>query len=303
MKNKLIKTISASVLAIALSTSMFSTITYASEKERVTLGVNLNDYQKSQMLNEFGVSKDKVTVDTINNEDIISQLGLDPNDEANKKGGCYSSSYVKLTESGGVSVQANNLTEVTSLMLSNALITCGITNAQIKASSPFPVTGTSALAGILKGFEAANGQEISLKNKKAAQEEVETTSSLGDTIGHDEAAKVVSDIKNDVIKKAPKSTEEVNKLVNKALSDYTVKIPDEEKQKIVNLMVNINNLNINYDKVKDNLNNVGNEISKVLKDSGKKIQDSGIFHSIMKAIANFFGDLFSWIGNKLKSIF
>ncbi|WP_322413739.1 DUF1002 domain-containing protein, partial [Clostridium perfringens] len=55
-----------------------------------------------------------------------------------------------MTNNGGIHVKSNNLTEVTSLMLSIALVTSGVTNAEIIASSSFPVTGTSALSGILK---------------------------------------------------------------------------------------------------------------------------------------------------------
>ncbi|MDU3352195.1 MAG: DUF1002 domain-containing protein, partial [Clostridium sp.] len=196
---------------------------------------------------------------------------------------------------GGIQVTAKNLTEVTPLMLSNALVTSGVTNAEVKASSPFHVTGTSALSGILKGFESAKGEELSLKNKKTAQEEIETTSDLGEEIGYDEAAKVINDVKTKVIKEAPKNSEEISKIVENVTNNYTVEISDEQKEQIKALMVNINDLDIDYDNVKETLKNISNQISEALKNSGKDIQDSGFLQGLFDAIGNFFSQFFDWI--------
>lgn len=281
-------------LACTVSLSLFSFNVQADNKDRITFGVDLTDSEETQLLNEFGVSENDVTIDRITNDDIIKQLGLDPNDKSNYEGGCYSSSYVKLTNKGGIQVQSNNLTEVTSLMLSNALLTSGVTNAEIKASSPFPVTGTSALSGILKGFEGARGQELSLKNKKTAQEEIETTSELGENIGYDEAAKVINDIKTKVIKEAPKNEEEISKIVEDVTKDYTIEISDGQKEQIKALMSRINDLDIDYDVVKDSLKNIGNKITEALKVSGKDIQDSGFFKELLNGISKFFSEIINW---------
>ncbi|MCR1949801.1 MULTISPECIES: DUF1002 domain-containing protein [unclassified Clostridium] len=291
MKKNILKLITACTVAF----SLFSFTVQAQNNERVTFGIDLTDAQESEMLKEFGVKENEVSIDRITNEDIIKQLGLDPNDQSNYQGGCYSSSYVKLTNNGGIHVTAKNLTEVTPLMLSNALVTSGVTNAEVKASSPFHVTGTSALSGILKGFEAVKGEELSLKNKKTAQEEIETTSDLGEEIGYDEAAKVINDVKTKVIKESPKNSEEISKIVETVTNNYTVEISDEQKEQIKALMANINDLDIDYDNVKDTLKNIGNQISEALKNSGKDIQDSGFFQRLFDAIGNFFSKFLDWI--------
>lgn len=281
--------------ACVLSLSIFNINVQAQNKERVTFGIDLTDAQEQEMLKEFGVSESQVTIDRITNEDIIEQLGLDPNDPSNYQGGCYSSSYVKLTDRGGIQVKAKNLTEVTSLMLSNALVTSGVTNAEIIASSPFPVTGTSALSGILKGFEGAKGEELSLENKKTAQEEIEVTSDLGEEIGYDEAAKVINDIKTKIIKEAPKNSEEISEIINDVTKDYTIELSEEQKEQIKALMSKINDLDIDYDKVKDTLTNISNQIAEVLKKSGKEIQDSGFLQNILSTLSNFFSSIFNFL--------
>lgn len=287
---------------LALCTFVFSSFTLnvqAQNKERVTFGIDLTDVQEEDMLKEFGVSADKVSIDRVTNDDIVKQLGLDPNDKSNYQGGCYSSSYVKLTNDNGVIVTANNLTEVTGLMLSNALLTSGVINAEVKASSPFSVTGTSALSGILKGFEALQGEELSLKNKKTAQKEIETTSTLADEIGFDEAATVINDVKTEIIKESPKTEKEISSIVNDVTSDYKIELSEEQKTSITNLMVDINNLDIDYGKVKDTLSNLSDQLSNALEETGTKLSDSGFFQKIIDSI----GDFFRSIGDFFKSLF
>lgn len=289
MKKILTKILITTILSLNLSTIS----SFATQKGRVTFGIDLTDSQEVQMLKDFNVSENDVTIDRITNEDIINQLGLDPNDKSNYEGGCYSSSYVQLKNKGGIQVESYNLTEVTSLMLSNALVTSGVTDAVIVAGSPFPVTGTSALAGILKGFEKEKGEELSLKNKKTAQEEIETTSSLGDEIGQDEAAKVINDIKTKIIKESPKNEEEIKKIVEAMIKDYDFKLSEEQKSKINTLMININNLDIDYSVVKDTLKNVGNQISDALKQSGSALQESGFLQKIIDSVINFLSSIFN----------
>lgn len=287
---------------IALSAFIFSSFTInvqAQNKERVTFGIDLTDVQEEQMLKEFGVSADKVAIDRITNQDIIEQLGLDPNDESNYQGGAYSSSYVKLTNSNGIIVDTTNLTEVTGLMLSNALLTSGITNAEVKASSPFPVTGTSALSGILKGFEAIQGEELSLKNKKAAQKEIETTSSLADEIGATEAATVINDVKTAIIKEAPKTEAEVSSIVEDVTKNYTLELTSDQKEKITNLMVDVKDLNIDYSKVKDTLKNLTNQLSTALDKAGTQLSESGFFDKLFAGLSDLFNGVISWLSSLL----
>ncbi|MDU3350839.1 MAG: DUF1002 domain-containing protein, partial [Clostridium sp.] len=90
MKKNILKLITACTVTF----SLFSFTVQAQNNERVTLGIDLTDAQEAQMLKEFGVKENEVSVDRITNDDIIKQLGLDPNDQSNYQGGCYSSSYV-----------------------------------------------------------------------------------------------------------------------------------------------------------------------------------------------------------------
>lgn len=300
MKKKILSLlVAASFVVTAFSTPIK---VHAQGKERVTFGVDLTDAQEQQMLNEFGVNANQVNIDRITNQDIVDQLNLTPGDDFYKTG-CYSSSYVKLTSEGGITVKSNNLTEVTALMLSNALITSGVENADVVASSPFEVTGTSALAGILKGVEGIQGKELSLKNKETAQKEIETTSDLAESIegelddpnaSKDIASQIINDVKTEIIKDSPSNKTEIGQIVQNVTNNYNINISQDQVNNITNLMVDVNDLNINYDAVKDSLNNVGNQISDALKQAGVDLKNSGFFSGIWDGICDFFSGIWDW---------
>ena len=136
------------------------------------------------------------------------------------KGNAYSSAFVKLEEKGyGIKVKTNNLTEVTKTMLSNALLTSGVTDADVIATAPFPVTGTSVLAE-LQAFEKATGENIPVENKEVARQELSITNNLakaknseGQDIGRDGASAIVNQAKEEVIKDKPKNDKEVGEIV------------------------------------------------------------------------------------------
>ena len=169
----------AVLMGLGMASPVFAKSDY-NPGDILALGSDLTDAQEAALRKYFNAPDGTNTI-YVTDEVIIKQLGLDPNDPANYAGGCYSSAYVKLLDdNSGINVKATNLTEVTESMLMNALITSGITAADVKVSSPFKVTGTSALSGILAGVEEVGGFEISLKQKETAQKEIETTVEVGD---------------------------------------------------------------------------------------------------------------------------
>lgn len=263
----------------------------------LALGSDLTDAQEAALRKYFNAPDGTNTI-YVTDEVIIKQLGLDPNDPANYAGGCYSSAYVKLLDdNSGINVKATNLTEVTESMLMNALITSGITAADVKVSSPFKVTGTSALSGILAGVEEVGGFEISLKQKETAQKEIETTVEVGDEIGSEEASTIINDIKTEVIKEQPKTEEEIKKIVENITNQYNVNISINAKDSIVNLMSHVNDLGLDYSELKSSLKEASNKLSNNLKELGIKLKEEGFFEKIK----NWFVDLWDKFINLFRS--
>lgn len=296
-RNKLITTM---ILAGAISIGSFTTV-FASTNEVVTLGANLNSSQKQEMFKEFGVNPSDVKVITMNVKEIREQLGLPPI-SGEVKGNAYSSAFVKIEEPGyGIKVKTNNLTAVTPTMLSNALLTSGVTDADVIATSPFQVTGTSALAGVLQAFEKATGKNIPVENKEVARQELSITNNLanaknsdGQDIGQNGASAIVNQAKEEVIKDKPKNDKEVGEIVNNITNNYNIQLTPEQEQELVGLMANINALGLDYSSLKGELDNMSNNIQEILKQNGQELKESGTLDRILNKILDTCTDIKNW---------
>ena len=278
--------------------------------EILSFGSSLNSKEEAALRDYFGVSDDMEAI-YVDNEVTIKQLGLEPDSLDNYTGGWYSSAHVKLTDKGGVNVSSNNVSLVTNEMFANALITSGILNCEVTVSAPFMVTGESALAGILAGAEEIMGEGLSEQNKVVAKEEIDTTLEIADEILNNEendinsttdsstiASGIINDIKQQVIKDSPNSTQ-IGQIILNVTNNYGVELSEESTARIQRLMEDVNELDINYKDIKETMNNIGNQISESLKEAGVKLKESGI----LEKIGDWFMELFRSLGNWLKELF
>ena len=274
-------------------TSLPEVPAFADSFKSVTLGADLSNAQKEEMLKYFDVTKNDANILEITSKEEHTYLEKIASESqlGNKSISC---SYVEPTEKGGLNVTTNNLTWVNDGMIKNALITAGIENANVKASAPFKVSGTAALTGILKGFENSSaGEKIDENKKEAANEELVTTGDIGEKIGQDDATNLMNDIKKDVIKEKPKTKEEINKIVDKATEEYKTNLSDEDIANIKAVMSKINDLDLNYNNLKDQLNDVTNQLKdKLNSDEAKgffaKLEE--LFSNLLNAVKNTFSN-------------
>lgn len=283
-----IKSFISKGLILSLSLSIFLTSlpavpAFADSFKSVTLGADLSNVQKEEMLKYFEVTKNDANILEITSKEEHTYLGKIASESqlGNKSISC---SYIEPTEKGGLNVATNNLTWVNDGMIKNALITAGIENANVKASAPFKVSGTAALTGILKGFENSSaGKKIDENKKEAANEELVTTGDIGEKIGQDDATNLMNDIKKHVIKEKPGTEKELNKIVDKATEEYKTTLSDEDIANIKDVMSKINNLDLNYNNLKDQLNDVTNQ----LKDKLNSDEAKGFFAKLEEMFSKF----------------
>lgn len=185
----------------------------AGKSDVVSLGADLTAKQQEGMLNEFGVSRDQVNIIEVSIEDVEDHLsGIATREQIGTK--AISCAYVKLLPEGeGLLVEANNVTWVTAEMYGNAMVTAGVEDAEVRVSAPFNVTGTTALTGIMMAFEEATGQKLSQKAKDAANEEILITGDIAEKIGKSEAAKLVQDVKEEIIRRDIKAPEDIRQVI------------------------------------------------------------------------------------------
>lgn len=286
------KTILSKVLVGVLAASLFVSVPIqnvsADAYKSVTLGGDLSDQQKSDMLKYFGVTKEDANVIEVNIDEERKYLGNTASKDqiGNRSISC---SYIEPTSSGGINVTTHNIYWVNSNMIKNALITAGIQNANVKAAAPFNVSGTAALTGILKGFESSkSGNKISEANKEAANQELVTTGNLGQKIGKDKAAGLMNEVKKEVVQEKPSDKIETEKIVKKVLGNYKYNLSDKDVNDITDTMNKISSLNLDYSKIKGQLNSVADKLGSVLKSDEAK----GFFKKAWESIKNFFSSIF-----------
>jgi uncharacterized protein YpuA (DUF1002 family) len=262
--------------------------------EVVTLGANLNQSQKNEMFSTFGVSENdsKVKVLEVTNQEERQYLkGLVPDKQIGTR--AISSVYVKILDKGsGIEVKTKNITFVNEQAYANALVTAEIKDAQVYAAAPFPVSGTAALTGLFKAYEAATGKDIPEEAKKVATEELVTTSEIGEETGEEKAvSELVSRVKEQVVAENLNDPEEIKKVVEDVAKDMDVKLTPGQIDKIVALMQKISKLDLDIGTLKNQLEDVRSKLKDYL--GGEK---SG---SAWQKVVDFFTSL--W--DKIKGYF
>lgn len=278
------------VMFIVMTVAMYMPLSqvHADAYKNVTLGADLTDSQKQEMLKYFGVTKEEANVLEVNRDEEAKYLkGVATDKQIGTRS--ISCSYVEPTNEGGLKISTHNIYWVNESMIRNALITAGIKNANVKAAAPFNVSGTAALTGILKGFEnSTGGKKIDENKKEAANAELVTTGNLGEKIGQDKAAGLVNEVKKEVVKEKPKNEEQVEKIVKDVTGKYNYNLSDADIKNLTSLMNKINGLNLNFNDLKSQLNGVTDQLKTTLQSDEAK----SFFGKIWAAIRSFFDNIF-----------
>ncbi|MDY0407562.1 DUF1002 domain-containing protein [Virgibacillus soli] len=110
-------------------------------EEIITLGEDLTDSQKQQILKEFDVDENDIDIVYVTNEEEHRYLG-DFIPAAQIGSRAISSAKITIGNKGdGIVVETNNINFITEQMYVNALATAGIENAKIQITAPFSVSG------------------------------------------------------------------------------------------------------------------------------------------------------------------
>ena len=234
MKKRILSSI---VLGLALTLGC-AMPAMADSRRVVTLGADLTQDQQNTMLKYFGVSADSVDIIYINNNDEREHLGsYVPLEQIGTK--TFSCALVAPTNKGGIQVKTANLSWVTCNMIASTLSTSGVTNCQVIAASPFEVSGTGALTGVIMAYETASDVKLDNNKKELANEELVTTGNLADEVGQSKATAVINETKIQVIENNITDINEITNIVNNVSNNYDVTISEDQSEEIASLMQKI----------------------------------------------------------------
>lgn len=237
----------------------------------ITLGADLSRQEKQQVLDTFSDWKGNKEVRylTVSNAEERRYLeGLVDSKLIGSR--AISSAYCELLADGkGIEVETENITEITPFMYANALATAGIEDARVVAAAPFPVSGTAALTGIIKAFEAASGEKLDEEAKETAHQEIAETSELGRKYGQGTAEKVIYEVKTEVVQRETSDPETIRKIILDVSADLNVQLSEQDVERIVELMQRINQLDVSVNQLSGQLQNLNRELSEV-KNTGRE---------------------------------
>ncbi|NMA96456.1 MAG: DUF1002 domain-containing protein [Clostridiales bacterium] len=260
----------------------------ADQYEVVSLGANLDDSQKEEMLKLFQVKEEDVQLIEVTNKEEREYLeGLVPDSTIGTR--AISSVYVKpLKDGDGIAIETKNITWVSEEMFANSMVTAGIKDAKVVAAAPFKVSGTAALTGIMKAFEVALGEDLDEDAKKVANEELVITGDIGDEVGQKEAAQLIKEIKEEIVSKKPKDEQDIIIIIKNISKKLEIQLNDEQIAQILELMKKISQLNLSIENISEQLDKIGLRVEDI-KDVVK--ENKGAIKKILDAINRFF----SWL--------
>lgn len=240
------------ILVASLSLALLPGFVFAKEgDEIVTLGADLKESQKSEMFHEMKASEDAKVIEVTNAEEY-KYLGdvLSSKEIGNK---AISSAIVRYEKAGkGLTVElSDNIRVVKEDAFINALNTVGIEDADIYVTAPGKVSGTAALTGILKAYEANTGKELPENLKKVANEELVVQTKLSEELGDKKTNDIIYEIKDAMAKNMPKNDKEVRLIIENVAKSGDINLTKAQEDKLVGLFNNMKNANVDWDRLAD----------------------------------------------------
>lgn len=274
-------------------------------KSIIALGADLSAEQRATVLSLMDVTEADLAnyqVVTITND--MEHQYLDAYMDASVIGS-KSLSSVKITpaESGhGVLVTTKNINYCTTGMYRNALLTAGVSDADILVVGPTEISGTAALIGAIKGYEAMSGESVSDTTLDTAMNELITTGEIAmQDADSQDIEELIAFVKAKVSAGGLDSDDQIRSAIEEGEDKFGVTLTEDEINQIIAIMQKINQLGLDpnvlvaqaedlYSKFgKDFLKNLDTDA--IAKEVAKSAA-SGFFAKIGDAIKGFFAGLF-----------
>lgn len=261
------------------------------DKPYLALGANLTPEQQATVLQLLGINPaelDDYDVIYVTNEEEHQYLGQYVS--ANKIGTRSLSSVlvVKREKGNGINITTKNISYCTIGMYKNALITAGITDADIIVAGPTPISGTAALVGALKAYSVMTGEEVSEESMDAALNELVLTGDIANIVGDSEKAEeLLAYLKQVIIEDGLDSKEDIQKAIEDACKEFDITLNQEEIDQLITLLMKIKDLDLDLDTIMSQAQSLYDKLASV--DAGGFIDKIIDF---FQSIIDFFKNLF-----------
>ena len=274
-------------------------------KSIIALGADLSAEQRATVLSLMDVTEADLAnyqVVTITND--MEHQYLDAYMDASVIGS-KSLSSVKITPAEsehGVLVTTKNINYCTTGMYRNALLTAGVSDADILVVGPTEISGTAALIGAIKGYEAMSGESVSDTTLDTAMNELITTGEIAmQDADSQDIEELIAFVKAKVAAGGLDSDDQIRSAIEEGEDKFGVTLTEDEINQIIAIMQKINQLgldpNVLVSQAEDLYSKFGKDFLKNLDTDAiakevAKSAASGFFAKIGDAIKGFFAGLF-----------
>ena len=270
-------------------------------KSIIALGADLSAEQRATVLSLMDVTEADLAnyqVVTITND--MEHQYLDAYMDASVIGS-KSLSSVKITpaESGhGVLVTTKNINYCTTGMYRNALLTAGVSDADILVVGPTEISGTAALIGAIKGYEAMSGESVSDTTLDTAMNELITTGEIAmQDADSQDIEELIAFVKAKVAAGGLDSDDQIRSAIEEGEDKFGVTLTEDEINQIIAIMQKINQLGLDPNVLVSQAEDL---YSKFGKDFLKNLDTDAIAKEVAKSAASGF---FAKIGDAIKGFF
>ena len=262
----------------------------------VVYGGTLSEDQRNEVRKTLEVNDPDAVVEyDVTGQDVVNYINGDANARL-----FSSAKIVRQEEGNGLTINIvtpENITEVSSDMYANALLTAGVSDATVDVVSPVKVSGHSALTGIYKAYDA-EGIVLDKERMEIANEELGVATSLADSEGmsQEKVSQLLTEIKQMIADQNPATREDVEQIVSEQLQNLEITLNEADRQMLIDLFDKMRNIDIDFGAVKTQLEDIASSIS-------DKANELGLDASFWEKVANFFSEMFQALGNFFGGLF
>ncbi len=280
----------ALILALALTLGVPSLAVDAGEA-RTVVGADLTQSQIDEVYKTFGIARGDVKELTVTNaeerdylEGIVSESVI-----GTRSISCI---YIKvLAADSGLTVRSSNISWCTNEMYQAAMLTAGITDAEVTVTAPFAVSGTAALTGVYKAYEDITGKTLEMQNKETAAEELVITAELADATDSAAALSIINELKLILDEISGMTDEQLHDEIVRIAASYGYTLTEEEIARIISLCRSMQGLSV--DELQSRISSFQDTVEKlsgaVESVSGFGAKVAAFFNSIAEFFAKLFG--------------
>lgn len=280
----------ALIIVLSLSMSITALADAPVDKPFLSLGADLTQEEQTKVLELMGIQEENLSqydISYVTNGEEHEYLGEYLSDKVIGTRALSSVVVTKKEAGNGVIVDTKNIAYCTPGMYRNALITAGITDADVTVVGPFNITGTAALVGAMKVYELITGEPLSDAGKDAATNELVVTGELSENIGDTEKTEqLFASVKQSILDRNARTTKDIIKIVDDRAQELNITLTTEDRDKMVALMDKVSDLDLDTNQLK--------EQAKDLYDKIESMDTDGFFNKLDQWFTGLIDKIRGW---------